>query len=185
MVLLRSLAVLLLLAAAAAAGADARKDLEYQVKAAFLLNFAKFVEWPADAFAGPQDPVAICVVGKDPFGASLDQVVRGETVNGRPLAVRRPRQALEARDCQIVFLAESERRRQEDVLSSMEGASVLTVGEGDGFLADGGVIRFVLEENRVRFEVNLAAAEASRLKLSSKLLRLARSVQPPQPGRES
>jgi hypothetical protein len=184
-VFLRALLVLILLAAAAAAGADARKDLEYQVKAAFLFNFAKFVEWPADAFAKPQDPVAICILGTDPFGESLDQLVRGETVNGRPLVVRRPRQFLEVRECQILFLAAEERAHQSKILSVVEGASILTVGEGDGFLADGGVIRFVLEENRVRFEVNLAAAEASRLKLSSKLLRLARSVQPPQPGRES
>jgi hypothetical protein len=163
----------------AKAGADARSDLEYQVKAAFLFNFAKFVEWPADAFVGPEAPLVVCVMGKDPFGESLDQVVRGETVNGRPLAVRRTRQILEARSCQIVFLAESERGRQNELLSSMDGASVLTVGEDDGFLSSGGIIRFVLEENRVRFEVNLAAAEANRLKLSSKLLRLARSVQPP------
>lgn len=172
--------LLLLLAAAVPAGADARSDLEYQVKAAFLFNFAKFVEWPADAFERPRDPVAICVMGKDPFGESLDSVVRGETVNGRPLVVRRPRQTLEARGCHILFLARSERGRQDEILSSVEGAGILTVGEDDGFLTDGGIIRFVLEENRVRFEINLAAAEANRLKLSSQLLRLARSVVPPQ-----
>ena len=185
MVVLRTLLVLLLVAAAVAAGADDRSDLEYQVKAAFLFNFAKFVEWPADAFATPQAPVVICVLGTDPFGDSLDQVVRGETVNGRPLAVRRLRQLLQVRECQIVFLAGAERRWQDELLSSIEGASVLTVGEGDGFLNGGGIIRFVLEENRVRFDINLGAAEASRLKLSSRLLRLARSVQTPQPGEES
>lgn len=185
MVLLRTSLALLLLTAAAMAGADARKDLEYQVKAAFLFNFAKFVEWPADAFAKPGDPLAICVLGKDPFGESLDQVVRGETVNGRPLVVRRPRQALEARGCQILFLAGLERQRQDEALAAVEGASILTVGEGDGFLASGGVIRFVLEQNRVRFDVNLAAAEASRLKLSSRLLSLAHTVQPSQPGQGS
>lgn len=185
MVLLRTSAVLLLLMATAAAGADARKDLEYQVKAAFLFNFAKFVEWPADAFTDPQDPVAICILGKDPFGESLDQVVRGETVNGRPLAVRRPRQAPEARDCQILFLGSMERQRQDEILTAVEGASILTVGEGDGFLTGGGVIRFVLEQNRVRFDVNLDAAEANRLKLSSRLLSLARAVQPARPGQGS
>jgi hypothetical protein len=180
-----ALLALLLLAAAASAGADARSDLEYQVKAAFLFNFAKFVEWPADAFAGPRDPVAICVVGKDPFGESLDSVVRGETVSGRPLVVRRTRQALEARGCQVVFLPQSERGHQDEILSSVEGASILTVGEDDGFLTGGGIIRFVLEENRVRFEINLAAAEANGLKLSSRLLRLARSVYPQQGKPES
>jgi hypothetical protein len=182
MVLLRPLAfalLLLLLAASVPAGAEARSNLEYQVKAAFLFNFAKFVEWPADAFDGPQDPVAICVLGKDPFGESLDSVVRGETVNGRRLVVRRPRNPVETRDCQIVFLARSERAYQDEVLSFVEGA-ILTVGEDDGFLTEGGIISFVLEQNRVRFEVNLAAAEAHRLKLSSKLLRLARSVYPAQ-----
>lgn len=180
MVVLRAFAVLLLLTATAAAGADARSGLEYQVKAAFLFNFAKFVEWPPDAFEGPLDPVVICVVGKDPFGESLDSVVRGETVNGRRLVVRRPRNPVEIRDCQIIFLARAERDYQDEVLASVEGGSILTVGEDDGFLTDGGIIRFVLDENRVRFEVNLAAAEASRLKLSSQLLRLARSVHPPQ-----
>jgi hypothetical protein len=175
----RFLLALLLLAMGAAVGADARSDLEYQVKAAFLFNFAKFVEWPADALKGPRDPMAICVLGKDPFGASLDDVVRGETVNGRSLVVRRTHQVLEARECQVVFLAESERRRQAEILSAMEGASILTVGEGDGFLDDGGIVRLVLDQNRVRFDINLTAAEANRLKLSSKLLRLARSLQPP------
>ena len=166
--------------AAALTSDQARRDLEYQVKAAFLFNFAKFVEWPADAFDGPQDPVAICVMGKDPFGDSLDNVVRGETVNGRPLIVRRPRNPLETRDCQIVFLARAERAWQDEILSSLEGEGILTVGEDDGFLTDGGIIRFVLEENRVRFDINLAAAEANRLKLSSKLLRLARAMYPAQ-----
>lgn len=183
--LLRSVLLLLLLATGAPAGANARSDLEYQVKAAFLFNFAKFVEWPADAFETPQAPVAICVLGQDPFGESLDHLVRGETVNGRRLVVRRPRQFLEVRDCQIVFLAGSESGYQNQILSALEGASVLTVGEDEGFLTDGGVIRFLLEQNRVRFDINLIAAETNRLKLSSKLLRLARSVQPPQPGQGS
>jgi hypothetical protein len=180
MVVLRFALLLLLLALAGPAAAEDRTGLEYQVKAAFLFNFAKFVEWPADAFEGPQDPVAICVVGKDPFGESLDSVVRGETVSGRPLVVRRPRNPEEIRECQIIFLARSERAYQDDVLSFVEGASILTVGEDEGFLTDGGIIRFLLEKNRVRFDINLTAAETNRLKLSSKLLRLARSVHPPQ-----
>jgi YfiR/HmsC-like len=124
--------------------------------------------------------VALCVLGKDPFGESLDHVVRGETVNGRPLVVRRPRNPAETRTCQIVFLARAERAYQDEILSSIEGASILTVGEDEGFLTGGGIVRFVLEENRVRFEINLAAAEANGLRLSSKLLRLARAVYPAQ-----
>jgi len=178
----RVLLALLLLGGGGRAGADAGDDLEYQVKAAFLFNFAKFAEWPADAFAGPEAPITICVAGDDPFGESLDAAVRGETVGGRRLAVQRTRGLAKLRDCQIVFVAGSERGRRHAILSSLEGAAVLSVGEDDGFLTDGGVVRFVLDQNRVRFEINLAAAEDNRLKLSSKLLRLARAVHPPQGG---
>ena len=172
----------LLLLGGGRAWPDSRDDLEYQVKAAFLFNFAKFAEWPADAFAGPGDPITICVAGDDPFGESLDNAVRGETVGGRRLAVERTRSLVKLRDCHIVFVARSERGRRHAILSSLEGASVLSVGEDDSFLTDGGVVRFVLDQNRVRFEINLAAAEGNRLKLSSKLLRLARAVHPPQRG---
>lgn len=183
----------LLLAVVSLAGAgeawsaqgEAARALEYQVKAAFLLNFTRFVEWPSDAFTAPGDPVTICVVGDDPFGESLDAVVQGETVNGRRLKVHRTRDVPELRkDCHLVFVPRST-GRQSEILSALRGTGRLTVGEGDGFLTDGGVIRFVLDQNRVRFEINLAAAEANRLKLSSKLLRLARRVIPDQSGRGS
>ncbi len=174
--------LLLLLVLGTPAWADAQDDLEYQVKAAFLFNFAKFAEWPADAFEGPDDPITICVAGDDPFGESLDAVVRGETVSGRRLTVRRTQSLSKLKDCQIVFVPRSERARRRAILSSLEGTAVLSVGEDDGFLTDGGVVRFVLDQNRIRFEINLAAAEGNRLKLSSKLLRLARAVYPSQPG---
>lgn len=180
-VLRRALAVLLLLGAAELAWANA-SDLEYKVKAAFLYNFAKFVEWPSDSFDGPGEPVTLCVLGDDPFGESLDTVVRGESLNGRPFVVHRTRDLREARACHVVFVPASESRRQGEILGTLRGAGVLTVGEGQGFLTDGGVIRFVLDQNRVRFEVNLDAAGAHQLRLSSKLLRLARRVYPPWPG---
>jgi len=173
--------LLLLLLVSASAWAEAREDLEYQVKAAFLFNFAKFVEWPAEVFKGPEDPIRICVVGEDPFGASLDDAVRGETVNGRQLTVQRTRSTSKLRDCHLVFVPRSEKGRASGILSSLEGVGVLTVGEGDGFLTAGGIIRFVLDHNRVRFEVNLGAAQDNRLKLSSKLLSLARTVYPQLP----
>lgn len=166
--------------AMAGARADAQ-GLEYQVKAAFLFNFTKFVEWPFDAFTAPGDPVTVCVVGDDPFGESLDAVVQGETANGRPLKVHRTRSFADLRTCHMLFVPRSE-RRQGTILASLRGAGILTVGDGDGFLTDGGIIRFVLDQNRVRFEVNLAAAEGNRLRLSSKLLRLARRVYTEQPG---
>lgn len=151
---------------------------EYDVKAAFLYNFAKFVEWPPDAFDAPGSPMTLCILGKDPFGDTLDTLVRGETLQGRRMSVHRTRDVLEVRDCHIVFLSQGERSRQEEVLAMVRGAHTLTVGESDSFLEGGGVIRFVLEANRVRFEVNLAAAERNGLRISSQLLRLARSVQP-------
>ena len=168
-------ALLLLLPAGAAAQGTYQ---EYDVKAAFLYNFTKFVEWPPEAFRSPDSPMAICVFGEDPFGESLDAVVRGETLNGRRLEVRRTRSLQELRDCQTLFVPGAERERFAEVFSAVRDASVLTVGEVDGFLPQGGVIRFVVEQGRVRFEINLDAAERSRLKLSSKLLRLARAVYP-------
>lgn len=185
MVLLRTLAVLgfvgLIMAGGQARGATA-EDLEYQVKAAFLYNFAKFVEWPAGAFEGPTDSLVLCVVGDDPFGESLDTVVRGETLNGRPLVVHRTRDVYEIRDCHVVFVPRSERGRQERLLEDLRNRGILTVGEADGFLTGGGIIRFVLEQNRVRFDINLQAAESSGLRLSSKLLRLARTIHTPSAG---
>ena len=179
-VLRRRLSSLLVCAALLAAPAVLQAQVagEYEVKAAFLYNFTKFVEWPPDAFENPGSPMAICVFGEDPFGDSLDAVVRGETLNGRRLVVRRTRSLQELRDCQTLFVPGAERERFAEVFSALRDASVLTVGEVDGFLPQGGVIRFVVDQGRVRFEVNLDAAEHSRLKLSSKLLRLARAVYP-------
>lgn len=187
MVLLRTLAILGLLGLTLAAGqarAATADELEYQVKAAFLYNFAKFVEWPAGAFKGPTDPMILCVAGADPFGESLDMVVRGETLNGRPLVVHRTRDAFEIRDCHVVFVPRSERGRQEKLLEDLRHRGILTVGETDGFLNGGGIIRFVLEQNKVRFDINLQAAESSGLRLSSKLLRLARTIHTPSAGQE-
>lgn len=177
-----ALLALLLLTGGGLAWADARSDLEDQVKAAFLFNFTKFVEWPADAFEGPGDPVTVCVAGEDAVGESLDAQVQGESVNSRRLVVHRTRSLAELRGCHLVFVPASERRRQREILTSLQGTGILTVGDAAGFLTDGGIIRFVLDQNRVRFEINRAAAEASGLKLSSKLLRLARTVYETQPG---
>ena len=186
MALLRKLAILILVGLAAPLGqvwAFASTDLEYQVKAAFLYNFAKFVEWPADMFEGDGEALVLCVAGDDPFGGSLDGVVRGETLNGRRLVVHRTRDLSEIQECHVVFVPRSERSRQERILDSVRHRGVLTVGETDGFLTGGGIIRFVLDQNKVRFDVNLEAAESSGLKLSSKLLRLARMVYGSQQGK--
>jgi len=153
----------------------AQTDLEYQVKAAFLLNFAKFVEWPPSAFADADSPVAICILGKDPFGRTIDELVQGEAANGRKLMVRRISQLPAPQACQVVFVEGSAK----DVAKTLNGLGrgVLTVGEGGSFLHDGGIITFVIENRRVRFDINQTAAESAALKLSSKLLSVARSIE--------
>jgi hypothetical protein len=150
-------------------------SLEYEVKAAFLLNFIKFIDWPASAFANSGSPVAICILGNDPFGHALDQVVEGETVNGRKVALQRIKRAPPAKSCQVLFIAKSEKDTLKTILPGL-GPGVLTVGEEDSFLRAGGMIAFVIENRRVRFDINQAAAEAAALKLSSKLLSVARAV---------
>jgi hypothetical protein len=168
--------VILVLALALPGAVVAAQELEYQLKAAFLFNFVKFVEWPAEAFAGERSPLTICVYGADPFGDTLDNVVRGETVGERGLIVQRPESPGELRDCHVLFVSRSEKERMPEILSHVEGAPVLTVADTDGFLKAGGIINFVLEDNKVRFLINPEAAERNRLKVSSKLLRLARSA---------
>ena len=155
----------------AAAGAQAPD--EYQVKAAFLYNFAKFVEWPPEAFEHPDDPIAICIVGPDPFGVLLPDTVKGKEAAGRFFVVRHVAVLKESGGCQIVFVAASERRHFSAILSRVKKCGVLTVGEADGFTAAGGVINFKLVDGRVRFEINLAEAQQRELRISSKLLSLA------------
>ena len=142
------------------------------MKAAFLYNFAKFVEWPGD----PDASLILGILGDDPFGAAIDQLVAGKTVNGRALAVKRLKWGQDLRQCQILFISSSEQKRLPQIIASLRGASVLTVGETDAFLSSGGIIRFVLEGSKVRFEINAGAAEQAHLKLSSKLLALAKNV---------
>jgi len=147
---------------------------EYQVKAACLFNFAKFVEWPAQTFKSPADSMSICILGPNPFGRSLDDAVDGKTIDGRKFVVRQVAEIEQAGGCQILFIALRPKKRAPGAPPAMAG--VLTVGESDGFAAGGGVIGFKLEGGRVRLEVNLEAAEQARLRISSKLLSLARIV---------
>ena len=153
---------------------------EFDVKAAFLLNFTKFIEWPPSAFAAADSPMNICVIGKDPLGAALDEIVQGEAVNGRRVAVERLPAMPPPKTCQLIYIS-AEGKGIEKMLSGV-GPGVLTVGEGDDFLRGGGMIGFVIENRRVRFDINQAAAEGAALKLSSKLLRVARFVEHRPPG---
>jgi len=158
--------------------APAEPALEYQVKAAFLLNFTRFIEWPPNAFANPAAPFSICVLGKDPFGRALDDLVEGETVGERRLTVQRISHPPETGACQLVFVGAGDGDGGDfSKLPNRVSPGVLTVGEGTAFLRDGGMIAFVIDHRRVRFDINLPAADAAALKVSSKLLRVARSVE--------
>ncbi len=154
-----------------ASGALALATSEYQLKAVFLFNFAQFVEWPDAAFEAPESPLHVCVLGEDPFGTELDTVMQGESIQGRPIVVQRHAEVEQARGCHVLFVNSASNEEQHAVLESLKGESVLTVGETDDFASAGGVIRFFMEGNRVRLEVNPDAAEEARLRLSSKLLR--------------
>ncbi len=149
---------------------------EAQVKAVFLFNFSQFVDWPEEAFATADAPLVIGVLGEDPFGADLDQVVHGESVRGHPLVVRRFTDAAQIDTCHILFISHSEQHQLEQILKHLGERSVLTVGDGEGFERRGVMIRLVTERNRVRMRINLQAAVAAGLTLSSKLLRPAEIV---------
>lgn len=164
----------LIFGAMAGSQAAEQPSLEYQVKAAFLLNFTKFVEWPADGFADAVSPISICVTGDTPVELALQQIVAGESVRGRKLAALRA-PAEPSKSCQVLFVSKTE--KDVSKLLAGLGRSVLTVGESEGFLADGGMINFVIEDRRVRFDINQKAAANSALKLSSKLFSVARQVE--------
>jgi hypothetical protein len=144
---------------------------EYQVKAVFLFNFGQFVEWPAHAYDTPQAPFVIGVFGEDPFGSTLDQVVRGESVGSRPLVVRRFKDPGEIRDCNILFIGRNEARHLREALDAVRGRSVLTVTDVEGADTHDAIIVLFNENNRIRMRINLAAAKSSQLVISSKLLR--------------
>jgi hypothetical protein len=147
---------------------------EYQVKAAFLLNFTKFIQWPPAAFENADSPFSICILGNDPFGSSLDQVVEGESVGGRKVTVQRIGRPPTPKSCQVLFVA----RFEKDVPGILAGlgSGVLTVGDREGFIREGGMIAFVLEGRHVRFDINLRAAGIASLTMNSRLLNVARSV---------
>lgn len=171
------LTVVICLHLAGAPGIQAQNTLpEYQVKAAYLFNFLKFVEWPADAFADSLAPIVIGIVGDDPFGEVLPQVTVGKTVQGRDLVIHRYHDGENLRGCHILFIDASERKRLPQILAALRGSSVLTVADMDEFLDEGGMIQFLSEDNHVRFAINADATMRAKLKVSSKLLSLARTV---------
>jgi hypothetical protein len=159
-----------------AAGAESLTAREHQVKAAFVYNFAKFVEWPAISFQTTNSPLVIGVVGKSPIIAALEAAVRDRTINGRPIIVKSVETAEAARATHLVFVAASEDKRMAELLPALANASVLTVGESEAFAGDGGMINFILDGDKCRFDINMDSAEKAGLKVSAQLQKLAKTV---------
>ena len=149
---------------------------EYQIKAAFLFNFAKFVEWPYKAFPNEISPLVIGVLGEDPFGHVLEELVENQTINGRKLVIKRFRRIEELKICHILFISPSEKKAVPEILASLKNRHILTVSDIDRFAARGGIICFVQQNSSIHFEINVEAAKTAELKISSKLLRLAQVV---------
>jgi hypothetical protein len=159
-----------------ACGAEA--PTEYQVKAVFVYNFSHFVEWPPQTFATPNEPFVIGILGGDPFGARLDEAVRGERIDQHPLVVRRLRDLHEIGDCRILYIDRSAGAQLQQVLAALDHRRTLTVADLDGSSERGVMIQFATENNRIRLRINVESARAAGLTISSKLLRSAEIVGP-------
>lgn len=170
-------AIVLLFAARPPAAAQ-DVSTEYKFKAVFLFHFAQFVDWPTNAFSDPKAPLEIGILGDDPFDDFLDQTVQGENVNGHPLVIQRFHNPNDIKDCQILFISQSENRQLGRILDSLKGKTVLTVSDINNFPENGGMIGFVTIQDKIHFRINTDAAHDANLTLSSKLLRLAQIVTP-------
>jgi hypothetical protein len=172
---------------------DTSASSEYLIKAGFIYNFANLVQWPATTFPQPDSPIVIAILGQDHFGTTLDRVLEGKKVNGRPFVIKRLKSVSELlksvadlKECQILFISSSEMPHLAEAIQIVKGLPVLTIGETPGFAKSGGMINLILEDNRVRFEVNVEAAKEADLTISSRLLALARIVpQAPAEGRKA
>lgn len=149
---------------------------EYQVKAAFLYNFTKFVEWPEEKFAATNSPLVIGVLGKNPFGTALAETVRDRKVNGHGIEVRQIDTVAEIKGLHVLFVSAGETQRFEGLAAALKEGSVLGVGESEAFLKECGALRFALEDDKVRFDIDMNCAERAKLKISAQLQKLARTV---------
>ena len=154
----------------------AQSPTEYQVKAAYLFNLLKFVEWPDNPAADPHGKWVIGIVGNTPIGDELPRLVEGKNILGRELEVKKFQAADNPRDCNILFVSELEQKRLPSILAALRGSSVLTVGDMDHFIDEGGMVQFVVEDARVRIAIDVGATNRAGLQVSSKLLSLARVV---------
>lgn len=151
---------------------QAQKASEYQVKAAFMLNFSKFLEWPPEALGAPNEPFVVGVIGNDPFGNNLDEIITGDSINEHPMIVKRFKSTEEIDKCHILFI--NTPGKTSEVLDTLKGKSILTVGNDPDFNRHGGIIRFYTQNDMIRLQINIGAAKAANLNVSSKLLRIAK-----------
>jgi YfiR/HmsC-like len=149
---------------------------EYSLKAAFLFHFAQFVEWPEASFKDATSPLIYCTIGEDPFHGSLDAALSGKAIGARSFRVLHFKQPQDIQGCHVLFLAAVQKKMNAAIVASVQQSPVLTVGESEHFAQENGVIGFVLEDNKIRFEINLETAQKANLKISSRLLALAKSV---------
>jgi hypothetical protein len=155
---------------------DSPAAMEYQVKAAYLYNFTKFIDWPSNNFTSADAPIVIGIMGENPFGKTLDDLVKGEVVRGHPLIIKRLNPGEDWRGCQVLFISHFEKDQLASLLQQLKGNPVLTVSDSSGFAEQGGIINFVIIQGKVKLEINPDAATAAGLQISSKLLRLAHIV---------
>lgn len=182
MVVLKPLRALGLLVALLASAPALPAAGEYQVKAVFLFNFARFVDWPAVTFVSASAPFTLCVYGDDPFGPDLDAVVNGESIGGRAIVVRRLRELRDVAQCQIVFIARSADRELESVVAAVDRRATLTVSDLEGAARRGAMVRMLTVNGKIRLRINVEAVRAAHLSMSSNLLRAAEIVGGTAPG---
>jgi hypothetical protein len=155
--------------------AEPHSDQEYQVKAAYIFNFANYVEWPREAFQGDSSSLVICVLGKEPFANILNSI-SGKNVQGKKIVVRQAMQIEDVKECHILYIIASDKRNLGYVLKTLKGRHVLTVGDQDRFCQTGGMINLVTMKNKIGFEINSSAAKRAGINISSQLLKLASDV---------
>lgn len=149
---------------------------EFEVKAAYLYNFGRFVEWPPETVSSDTAEFPICILGDDPFGKALDSTISGEKIEGRAVVARRISAPAQATVCRVLFISSSEDKQIKEILSNLGKSSILTVSDIPQFLDDGGMVQFILADQKVRFKINLAATRQAGLNLSSELLKVAAEV---------
>jgi len=165
--------------AGSATGMESRQEAalpEYVLKAGFLFNFAKYVEWPAGAFEKPDSPISIGIVGADPFGEDLDRALRNKTVKDRGFSIHRYPESRDIQPCHILFVPRTENGRLAEILKKVDSWAILTVGEDEGFIKGGGVVNILIDKEKPKLEVNPDAAEKAHLTINSKLLKVSTIV---------